>query len=125
MKYFKPEEFLCKCGRKECDAPTVVDEELVEKLDILRKSVNRPLVITSALRCAFHNAKVGGASDSAHLTGRAADILVRANSERFELERHIFCRPVPLFLRLGHAGAHLHVDVGGMVFNLTWIEGGT
>lgn len=125
MRFFKPEEFLCKCGRPNCDAVKTISDILVEKLDTLRESIARPIVITSALRCVYKNTQVGGAEDSAHLRGEAADILVNNNVDRFELERHILCHPAPLFNRIGHARAHLHVDVGSLAINMSWIESGT
>jgi hypothetical protein len=44
-------------------------------LDILRATVERPLVVSSGCRCDKHNAAVGGAPLSRHTIGCAADIL--------------------------------------------------
>jgi hypothetical protein len=40
----------------------------------LREYVNRPFVLTSGYRPAEHNKKIGGAPNSAHVTGQAVDI---------------------------------------------------
>lgn len=51
-----------------------VSPELIEKLEVLRGIVGRPLEIISGYRTKATNAAVGGASQSQHLRGRAADI---------------------------------------------------
>lgn len=68
--HFSRSEFRCKCG---CQ-PTPVDPHLVEHLEQLRAKIGRPIVIVSGYRCQSHNARVGGAKNSQHLVGRAADI---------------------------------------------------
>jgi uncharacterized protein YcbK (DUF882 family) len=40
--------------------------------------LGRPMVLTSGYRCRKHNAAVGGAANSLHCLGLAADILVPA-----------------------------------------------
>lgn len=72
-KYFKRREFACKCG---CGQDTV-DAELLKILEDVREHFGRPVIINSANRCPTHNKRVGGASKSVHLTGKAADIRVK------------------------------------------------
>ena len=50
-----------------------LDARLVALLDQMREDFGRPFVITSGARSPEHNTTVGGATDSAHLTGEAAD----------------------------------------------------
>ena len=72
-KNFSLEEFECKCG---CEMPDFVKKnvaELAENLQVLRNLVGR-LDLTNAYRCKSHNADVGGATNSQHLVGKAADI---------------------------------------------------
>jgi len=71
-RYFKRSEFACKCG---CGADTI-DYELVRALDDIREHFDRPVVVTSGVRCKAYNRAVGGADGSQHLRGRAADITV-------------------------------------------------
>ena len=71
-KYFKRSEFACRCG---CGTSTV-DAELLEVITDVREHFGKPVIINSGHRCAAHNAKVGGAKNSVHLTGKAADIRV-------------------------------------------------
>ena len=47
--------------------------ELAENLQVLRDEVGR-LDLTNAYRCKEHNADVGGAVNSQHVKGKAADI---------------------------------------------------
>lgn len=71
-KHFSRSEFSCKCG---CGFDTV-DAELISILEDLRDHFNRPVRVNSACRCNEHNNHVGGAKNSQHLIGRAADITV-------------------------------------------------
>ena len=45
-------------------------------LQPLRNALGCPIVITSGFRCAILNKKVGGQSNSQHLIGQAADLVV-------------------------------------------------
>lgn len=70
--HFKVKEFACKDG-----SPVVfVDEYLVTLLEMLRQTINKPIIITSGYRTPEHNKKVGGAKYSYHMRGCAADIRV-------------------------------------------------
>lgn len=72
-KYFKREEFACKCG---CGYDPV-DTELLFILTSIRESFGQPVTITSGCRCPNHNAYVGGVVNSQHIFGKAADVIVR------------------------------------------------
>ena len=50
------------------------DTKLLQVLERLRATDGRPIRIISGTRSRAHNASVGGAKDSQHLYGRAADI---------------------------------------------------
>jgi len=53
------------------------------KLEELRRAIgNRPIIINSGYRCPTHNKKVGGAKNSQHLYGKAADIRVNGMNPR-------------------------------------------
>jgi hypothetical protein len=111
MRWFQPAEYRCSCHRPDCDAPLELDPRLAASLDTFRESVNRALVLTSALRCRRHNAEVGGVHDSQHLVGCAADIAIADDGERDELLAHHYNRPTRLFAFVEMAPKHLHVDV--------------
>lgn len=68
VKHFKLDEFRCKhCGKLKLDI------NLLLKLEELRE-LTGPLVINSGYRCPIHNKNVGGASNSQHIRGTAADV---------------------------------------------------
>ena len=69
---FKMSEFKCKCG---CST-FKLDSELIDKLQALRVKVGKPVRILSAYRCVNHNRSIGGATNSQHLYGTAADIAI-------------------------------------------------
>lgn len=69
--HFTPAEVECRCG-----CAGLPEEYLLAKLETIRALVKRPLIISSAYRCAQHNAAISttGASGP-HTTGLAVDIL--------------------------------------------------
>lgn len=70
-KFFKSKEFECKCGKCE---EQFVSEGLLEKLDKVREEFGKPVIVTSGYRCPAHNEAIGGAKNSSHVNGLAADI---------------------------------------------------
>lgn len=88
-KYFVREEFRCQCGGKYCNGfPTEPQPELLAVLDAIRDELDTPVTIVqsggSGVRCARHNAYVGGVANSQHLYGRAADLHSRASPHRMK-----------------------------------------
>jgi len=108
MTYFDYKEFLCKCGRPECDSLKVINPNLLDHLNILRELLKRPLLITSGLRCEFWNEKEGGVPDSEHLVGDAADIQCTTSKERFDIVRFSWRAG---FKRVGIGKTFIHLDV--------------
>ena len=77
-KNFSLREFQCKDGSHQVRLhPT-----LLAKLQQLRDRLNRPVIITSGYRNPEHNHRVGGAPNSQHLLGTAADIRVNGLTPR-------------------------------------------
>jgi uncharacterized protein YcbK (DUF882 family) len=73
---FTLEEFNSKCGR---DIPNNVLPnilQLAKNLQVLRDAIGKSISITSGYRSPQHNKKIGGAKDSQHVKGMAADIKV-------------------------------------------------
>ena len=83
MTYFQPSETKCKCG---CGQDIL--HALRDALDDLREAVGFPLEVASGFRCPKRNARVGGARDSMHLRGLAADLVWPVSvSDRHALAR--------------------------------------
>ena len=73
---FKVREFACTDGSD----PVFVSDKLVEILQEIRSHFGRAVTINSAFRTATKNKAVGGATNSQHLYGMAADISVKGVS---------------------------------------------
>jgi uncharacterized protein YcbK (DUF882 family) len=73
---FSLEEFNSKCGREIPNnvLPNII--QLAKNLQVLRDSLGKTISITSGYRSPQHNKKIGGAKDSQHVKGMAADIKV-------------------------------------------------
>lgn len=70
------------CHGKGCCSTTKIDSKLVEYLQKIRDHFGKPVTITSPYRCEVHNRRVGGATKSYHMQGKAADIVVQGVSSR-------------------------------------------
>ena len=74
--HFPASSVACKCG---CGMLPKAD--FMEKVEALRVKLGFPLPVTSAARCATHNAKVSATGASGpHTTGRALDVGVRGEN---------------------------------------------
>ena len=102
MKYFRTEEFACKCGCGKAD----ISEELVKRIERARSFAGVPFIITSGCRGKNHNKKVGGVKDSSHLQGLAVDISISNESKSAILMALGKC-----FNRIGVSNDFVHVDV--------------
>ena len=69
--HFNLSEFACPCCHR-----VMLHPLLLEKLEKLRKTIEKPIYITSGYRCTEYNQKVGGIKNSYHKLGLAADIRV-------------------------------------------------
>lgn len=75
-KNFNLSEFASKDG---AITPPIVIEKLkllANNLQVLRDYLGKPITINSGYRSPLHNVKIGGAKNSQHLFGKAADIVV-------------------------------------------------
>lgn len=85
-KYFKPEEFACKCG---CGF-MAMKPSFVEKLDYARGRARVPFVVNSGARCPAHNEAEGGKPESEHLANdegyaEGVDISTKNSSVRWKV----------------------------------------
>lgn len=89
-------------------------EKLADNLQILRDLVGR-LDLTNAYRCKYHNADVGGATNSQHLKGKAADIKSKTLSPN-EMAQMVDDLMKSESFELGGVGIYntfTHVDIRG------------
>jgi uncharacterized protein YcbK (DUF882 family) len=104
IKHFKPSEF---------DDPTrpgsgeAMRWEIVSKLNSIRSTIGRPLIVTSGFRTEEHNAEVGGVDSSAHTGGYAVDIACRDSRLRFLIIQAALNVGIS---RIGIAKSFVHLD---------------
>lgn len=102
-EHFSRHEFECRCGCGKDD----VFPGLIDALEKLRSIYGKSIIVLSGVRCMEHNRRVGGKPNSAHLRGKAADILVTNSPDRFRLLNAAF----RVFNRVGIYKGFIHVDV--------------
>ena len=113
--HFKLEEFRCPDGTpypsqwiKSRLTP------LCEQLEILRAALGAaPITVSSGYRTPEYNRKIGGARQSQHLEGRAADIIVKGRHPDFVHDRALALH-VGGVLKLGGLGQYptfTHLDI--------------
>lgn len=110
IQYFNYSEFTCKCGCKY----NQIDIRLVKILDDIRKYYNKPIIITSGVRCEKHNKAVGGVQGSWHTKRKAADFYINGISSE-ELNRYCSILKEQGLLRYCYAidSGAVHIDIGG------------
>lgn len=71
IQHFKESEFKCHCGCGRAD----MDQQFIERLDMVRGKLGFPISINSGYRCPAHNDKVSSTGRTGpHTTGKAADL---------------------------------------------------
>lgn len=99
---------------REFDSPDLKDSGMlmkyyfIKKLEKLRITLNRPMIITSGYRTEKHNLEVGGIEGSSHTKGIAVDV---AYSNSFELYSLLFNALRMGFWRIGVSKNMVHLDV--------------
>jgi uncharacterized protein YcbK (DUF882 family) len=109
---FSVREFACKDGSDEI----LIAPELVRLLQAVRDYLGVPISITSGYRTVSHNRKVGGASNSFHTRGMAADIWAPLNTPRQVYEAINSGRVPgvrPDWIGLGLYASFVHIDCRG------------
>ena len=109
---FSRYEVQCSCG---CGA-SWVSPKLLEKLQHVRDVVNKPMTITSGVRCEFYNTSIKASMNSSHIPdgygiGNAVDIACTTSKYRYELiqvAQKFFNR---IGISGGVYGGFVHLDV--------------
>ena len=106
-EHFSAYEFKCPCS--ECKKKKIhIDLNLVYRLEEIRTRIgNKRIDITSGARCKAENNKAGGASNSPHLLGKAADIQAEGATPVFVA---LMAETVGN-VRIGIYPNHVHIDV--------------
>lgn len=110
VRYFRKEEFRCKCGGKFCSGfPAQPEKQLVLLADRVRSHFGAPMTVSSGVRCRQHNANVGGAAKSRHMSGKAMDFTVRGKTAS-EVLAFVKAQPE---VRYAYAidGNYVHMDI--------------
>jgi len=68
--HFKVREFACKDGSNN----VIIEDDLIELLEAIRCAILKPIEVVSGYRTKSYNQKCGGAENSFHIKGMAADI---------------------------------------------------
>ena len=84
-KDFTEKEFLCPCGRPDCDAPKNPKPEFLEPLQLARDEYGYPMVINSWARCDWYNNHIGGSKYSQHILANAIDVKATNSALRWQL----------------------------------------
>jgi uncharacterized protein YcbK (DUF882 family) len=92
---------------------------LIVLLQRLRDKVGKPLTVTSGYRCQKHNKAVGGAANSQHVLGTAADIRVPSG---MSVDQLAAAADAVGFTGVGkyYKQGFVHVDVRG--FRARWTD---
>ena len=99
---FKVSEFKCNDGSDKI----LIDTDLVTLLQKIRNNFKKPININSGYRTVSHNAKIGGANNSYHTLGRAADIAVSGTNPEDVAE---YCERIGV-KGIGCGANYVHVD---------------
>ena len=104
-KHFKVREFACKDNSKF----VLVHPKLIEVLEEIREYIDSAVNINSGYRTAQYNSRIGGAANSQHCYGAAADISFKGTSYQtvYDFVNNLY----PNTLGLGLYKNFLHVDV--------------
>lgn len=109
IRYWSRAEFRCPCGA--CGGfPAEPDQTLVELAEDVRAHFGRPGHASSGVRCAKHNADVGGVGNSRHLTGKALDFRIEGVSGE-ALLAHVKQDARTRYAYIISGGPYVHVDV--------------
>ena len=113
--HFSKDEFDCTDGS---EMPFEVLNNVIEvanNLEVLRAHFNAPITINSAYRSPVYNRSVGGAVNSQHLGGKAADVVIEGVTPNEVADAIEFLIEVGLMKEggLGRYDTFTHYDIRG------------
>jgi uncharacterized protein YcbK (DUF882 family) len=92
-QHFNASEFTCHCNK--CQTFNI-SRDLVQMLENVRAGIlsimgrESPLVVVSGYRCEAHNQEIGGAPNSYHVKGLAADLATPRGMDRRAFHGFLF-----------------------------------
>lgn len=114
-KYFKLKE---KTGSRGNHTIAELKPELVSILDLIRGDAGIPFIIESGKRTQEENKTVGGATNSAHLTGEAVDIRCLTSENRYKIITSAIKHGIN---RIGIGSNYIHLDISKTLpQNMVW-----
>lgn len=87
----------------------LVHPQIIAALEAIRLYFNKPVVVNSGYRTPQHNRNIGGVSNSLHVSGMAADIVIPGISNR---EVQEYAKKIKVG-GLGIYNTFTHIDVYG------------
>lgn len=116
MKYFKRDDFKCKCG---CGL-NIISDLLTKMLDDARTLAKIPFIVNCGCRCPKHNKEEGGEDDSSHLRGFACDISAKTSRQRFLILSSLIAVG---FNRIGIYKTFIHCDIDkSLPLSVVWLN---
>ncbi len=117
-EHFRLSELRCKGSECAGKLPSYISPTLMDMLEQIRERLGgHPIHIDSGFRCLAHNAEVGGAKDSRHIHGDAADIRIEGMATKTlhaEAELIVGDRGgVGYYPRRGGRTGFVHIDARG------------
>lgn len=104
--HFSKEEMSCRhCGQLPEGG---ISQALLNGLEELRSRLGKPINVTNSYRCPEHNAAVGGAYNSQHVLGTAADIWVDGMNV---WDLYLACRQIFDGIGIYYGDQFVHVDM--------------
>jgi len=110
---FNKIEFESKDGSSMPDEVLRNIELLSEQLQIIRDYTGLSITINSGYRSPEHNKSIGGVSNSQHVKGKAADIVIDGMkpSDTYALIEYLNDKGLIKIGGLGHYNTFTHVDI--------------
>lgn len=115
IRNFNIHEFDCHCG---CGF-NHIDARIVKVGDLIRDHFNKPMIITSGVRCVSYNKKVGGVANSMHVKNKALDFYIQGVNVNDVLQ---YCKILISQRVLGYTYTNntnmkgaVHIDIGGII----------
>lgn len=112
--YFSTKEFECRCSFPDCKKQRI-SKTVVVRLDLIRKEIKQPLVVTSAFRCHKHQAFLRSAGVntvvaevSQHELGNAVDVVPK---DQKNVRSSFLSTCVKHFDAIGLSNSFLHLDL--------------